>query len=246
MLVFREGDLLDITIPYHLEHADKIIILLDNYDPYTEDKVMHYAKLNKDKIIVKYSNYGHFDSDYPGEMNNRFKTLEGQIREQLLSFVREENSRKPIDILTWFDADELPMDNLVDKLQWFVDSRYKAIRSKYIDVVGDYKHFTIRKILPHCRVFKYSEDFTTKIMVSRAMLYPIVKGHTIVKDYFTVHLPDYDIKRINKRSVYKKRTYAGLFVWESVRDVKTLTDDEIHSILSRQPLCTMEEYVKRL
>jgi hypothetical protein len=243
MLVYREGDLLDESIPADLEFCDKLLILLDNQDEYTEKKVLYYKERFKDKVVVEYSGRARMEGSLE-ELNRRFKKIEGSLRDHLLDMARKEDDRGEIDILTMFDADEVPIKNINDKISYLLRSQYSALMySHCIDVVGDYRHFTLRNIHSHCRIFKYNRALTALPERGRLILRPLIKKELFKHGCFFVHLPYFNLKNIYERSSYKRTLRSGTYVWETKDDIRTLSDREITRIFHREPLCLLVNYI---
>lgn len=245
MLAFREGDLLRLTIDAYLKIVDKVVVLLDNWDKKTEDVVRQIARDEK-RIIVGYSTIQRSlwkDEEIPGKLNERFKEMEGEIRQQLLDLVKKEHEKKPIDILLMGDCDEIFINYFPEILEKFWKSDKQTLITKYIQMIGDFNTFHNRPIYSHNRAFKYRPDLTSIPMKGRLMLYPYTKEDAMRGGYFTVHLADFSKEFIDNRALYKKRPFGEeTMVWRTEKDVRDLTNEDCVRIFAKKmPYCCIKE-----
>jgi len=245
MLVHREGDLLDESIPSNIKFCNKVLILLDNFDEYTEKKVLFYKEKYPNKIVVKYSNIESLEGEMD-VLNKRFKKIQGFLRDSLLAMARREDEKEKIDILTMFDADEVIRSNIREKIDFLLKSDFSSLMySRCIDAVGDYYHFTVRNIHSHCRIFKYNRALTSLPERGRLILRPLFKKDLFKCKYLFIHLPYFNLKKIYERSTYKTKDRAGKNLWKTEKDIRSLSDKEITRTIRREPLCLLSEYIKK-
>ena len=256
MLVFREGDLLNVSIQHHVDNVDRVVILLDNYDKKSEDIVKGFAKKYPDKIVYDYST---IPIEYGGKqkhkMYHRFKRFEGEIREQLLGLVREENKRKKIDILYWLDADEVPTNHFYKEVEDFWETDKRAIRMGYIHMFNGFQMFSNDHIRDHYRVFRYSDDLQAYPFRGLAQLIPDLKKAEVLyaknDGYYIVHMSDYNLDYIDERNMYQQRCKEGhkfkeKKLWKVKKDIRELTSEEFINTLKTQPsIGTVAEYLAK-
>jgi len=249
MLAFREGNIIKISLNYYLNIADKIVILLDNYDKETEKIVLGYKKKYSDRIIVGYSTVPVvLDRKMPSKytLNKRFKLKEGEIREELLQLVHRENKKKKIDILLWGDADEIFTSEFPQVLEKFWTGKKSALLCNHIQMIGDFNHFHNRRFYSHCKAFKYREDISSIPMRAQCLLNPFKKYIDTGRGGFVVvHMADFNKDFINKRSNYKFRPFSNNdFVWFSKKDIRDLSSLEYMQIIAnKKPICSVNEYL---
>lgn len=244
LLAFREGDLLRLTIDAYLKIADKVIVLLDNWDKETEDVVRQIARGNE-RVIVGRSTITRslwVDEEIEGKLNERFKEMEGEIRQQLLNLVRKEHEKKPIDILLMGDSDEIFTNHFPKILEKFWESDKQTLMTKYIQMIGDFNTFHNRPLYSHNRAFKYRPDLSSLPLKGQLMLHPYTKKDVMRGGYFTVHLADFSKEYMDRRAMYKKRPFSEELVWRIDKDVRDLSHKEYAHIVSKtKPYCCIKE-----
>jgi len=252
MLAFREGEVLRVALQYHVDNVDKVVVLLDNYDKETEDIVLNFQKKYPSKIIVHYSNIPiEYDKERPHKMYHRFKKFEGKIRQQLLNHVKDEHNKQPIDLLYYFDADEIPTNHFPLAVEELYESGKKALLTNYIHIFNGFYMISNDNIRGHCRVFKYTPELQGDPFKGLAMLPPIVRGNIMQKSFLDIHMSDYSLKYIKKRNLYQKRCKQGhrydeLKLWKLDKDARELTSSEYKNIINNQEsIGTIAEYLKQ-
>lgn len=252
MLVFREGELLHVCLRYYLKHVNKIVILLDNHDKESERIVLKYKRRFPDRIVVAYSTVPviYANKRRTHKMYHRFKFFEGDIRQRLLDVVKKEHEKTPIDLLYWFDADEVPTNHFPKVLEHFWESDKKALLVNYIHTFNGFDMISNDHIRGHCRVFKYHPRLTGYPFKGLAQLIPVKNSERMKVGFVDIHMSDFNIEYIKKRNIYQKRCKAGhkfkdKKLWKIDKDARDLTTKEYKHIIRRtSPLCTMAEYLK--
>lgn len=244
MLAFRESELLRLTVDSYLKIADKVIILFDNWDKETEDVVRTMAR-GDERIIVGYSTVPRSswkDEETEGKMNERFKKMEGEIRQQLLNLVKKEHEKKPIDILLMSDGDEMFTNHFPKILEKFWKSRHKTLMTRYIQMIGDFNTFHNRPLCKHNRAFKYRHDLTANAMRGMLRLRPYTNEESMRGGYFTIHLADFNKEYMDKRKTYKKRSFGeDVMVWRINKDIRDLSHEEyVHIAAKTAPHCCIQ------
>ena len=252
MLVSREGELLRVSIQYHIDNVDKIVILLDNYDGESEKIVKEFAKKYPKQVAYYYSTIPiKYISKKEHKIYHRFKRYEGKIRQELLNHIKKEHEQKSIDLLYWFDADEIPTNHFPKTLEKFWESNKKAFRLGYIHMFNGFKMISNDNIRPHCRVFKYQPDLAGYPFKGLAQLIPIKNKEIMsTNERLDIHMSDFDLDYINKRSIYQKRCKAGhkyneLKIWEINKDARDLSSEDFSYIIKENySIGTIAEYLK--
>jgi len=252
MLVSREGELLRVSIQYYIDNVDKIVILLDNYDGESEKIVKGFAKKYPNQVVYYYSTIPiKYISKKEHKIYHRFKRYEGKIRQELLDHIKKEHEQKSIDILYWFDSDEIPTVHFPKVLEEFWKSNKKALRLGYIHIFNGFRMISNDNIRPHCRVFKYQPDLCGDPFKGLAQLIPIKKSEVwATNKRLDIHMSDFDLDYINKRSIYQKRCKAGhkyneLKIWEIDKDARELSNEDfLYIIRETAPISTIAEYLK--
>lgn len=246
MLAFREGEMLRIPLEHYLDMADYVVVMLDNYDEATRQVVLEYLQDNPDKLLLYYSSFPGIADETGFKLNRRFKQLEGEIRNELLSHVHRLNEEVPVDILLWGDADEVFTSGFPADLERFVNSKKSALLCSHIQMIDDFHHFHNRRFYSHCKAFKYRSDLSTVPMRGQCLLNPYQKYQdTTRSERSVVHMADFTRDYMNKRAKYKQRPFPkDVYVWKSAKDVRELTATEYQNIVGGQePVASMNEYL---
>lgn len=251
MLVFREGKLLLTSLDYFVKTADKTIVMMDNQDAETEEIVKAYQGEYPDRIKVAYSGIPRLSVEQekrPNALRRRLQKNVRTIRKKTLDLVKEEHKKRKIDILLWFDADEVPTSHFPRILEeFFKKEDKKAIRSNYLQMFGDFHTFSNIGQTAHCRVFKYSPELETEPWNRYNYLYPLRKSDTYGGGYFFVHMADYSLDYIKERVHYdtrRKRRYVGRYIWRVRKDIRDLSTEEYFNIVRNEPpLMSINEYL---
>jgi hypothetical protein len=252
VLMSRSGEVSRYCLESLLIYCKKIIVVLDNEDDRTRDMVMRMAKSHREIMVIKSSYPGttkeHEEKD-PRCIFNRFKGLQGKIREEVLIKLRElSRNGEKIDILIWPDGDECFTANLPKLLDEFWNSKYKALAMKAVDVFGDFGTIHDEGMTCHSRIFKYSDELLADPHKWGCHLLPI-KRHERMGDRFTlVHMSLLGERMIKWRDKYwnkgGKPRNLEIGLWKTGEDVRKLLPEQIQEIYKRPNDITVGDYLR--
>jgi hypothetical protein len=240
MLVSRNADLLDITIPNLLKWCDWVLILMDNETPEVEYKVYKLQNENHSKMFVRRSSIAHKLFYRSGEEMNyreRWKGVKGIIRDEVFVNLRRildlgMKKYNKIDLLLWPDSDEIFTDYLPELLEEFWNSNYKAISTKPVDVVGNMRTIKRESMAHHVHIMKYNRELAGLPRRFFAMYYPLCHSDLMKADYYSVHLALLNDKIIKWRQEnWKIEDISKTKFYKLNEDIEHFSPSEIKLIL---------------
>ena len=196
MLVSQCADLLDITIPNLLKWTDWCLIIMDNQSKEVEEKVYEYQRQNHDTMFVRRSSIPHKLFSKSGKELNyheRWKSIKGVVRNDIFVNLRcildwKKKGYDHIDILLLPDHDVIFTNYLPELLERFLDSDYKAITMKHIDVINDMKTITSSGIGHHVHIVKYNRELAGLPRRFYAIYHPLQRKDLMPAQYYSIHL----------------------------------------------------------
>ena len=244
MMVSRNPEILDISIPNMMKWCDWALILMDNESKEVEDKVLKYQQKYFNKMFVRRSSIPSQCIDYKGReisYRRRCKAVKGIIRDDVfINLRRILDWKKPgfekIDILLWPDSDEIFTDSLSELLEGFIASDKKALMTKPVDVVGDMQTVKQDSMAHHVHILKYSRDLSAYPWRYFAIYHPLVPNDLQKVSYYSIHLA-YLTESIRKwrEDNWKKDQSMTSDLWKTDKSVEHMTPEEINNIFKREP-----------
>ena len=238
MLVSRNTQLLDITIPSLLKYCDWVLILLDNESDEAVQIVEKYQREHYDKIWVRRSSAPHNIITRGGNIasyHDRWKGLKGTIRDDMFTNLKKITKNKgydKIDILLWPDSDEIFTDYLPELLETFWKSDKKAITMRPVDVVGSMRAIKRESMSHHVHIMRYSEELVGLPWRFNALYYPLTREDLMVVSHYHVHLAFLNNESAEwRRKNWKTDNAQECRLFQLEKDVCQLSPDEIYNIL---------------
>ena len=251
VLVSRVGSTLLFTISNLLLYCDWILIMLDNEDQKTLDIVNKIKLQYPDRIIIKNSGFERLQEvdEKPGALLQRFKLLQGPIREKVFEYMREVHKKKKIDLLIYPDSDEI-FSNYFEKLLLdFWDMKDKqAIKMRCVWPFGDFKTIGVTKMCSHVRVFKFTPKITTYPWRHDWLRNPTpFNGKELLRnENILIHLSHLTDDMIQWRGK-NWRSFPSLSIplWRLNKSVLKISSQEIKDKLKMLPDLTIGKYLKK-
>ena len=239
MLVSQHAELLDITIPNLLKWCNWILLVMENETPEVEQKVYEFQKQYHKRIFVRRSSFPHkiFVKGREQTYRQRWKGLKGQIRDEVFMHIRNIQDYKMkgyenIDALIFQDSDEIFTDYLLELLDKFWESDYKAITMKPVDVVGDLQTIKSTSKGHHVFIMKWNRELRGLPRRSWALYHPLCVSDLMRVEYYSVHLACLnDIIRKWRNKEWKKDDVEGSKLYKLDKNVTEMRPDEIKNIL---------------
>lgn len=252
ILVSRAGETLGYTIRNLLKWCDWILIVLDNEDINTLRVVNEYLKQFPERIKVINSGFKRIDPELenvPGSLLQRFKGLQGPIRETVFAYMRKVHKKKKIDLLIYPDSDEIFTSHFEKLLLDFwsmMDKR--VIKMRCVWPFGDFNTIGETKMCSHVRVFKFIPEISTYPWKNDWLRHPspfTSKDH-LRNENILVHLSHLKDSMIEWRAK-NWRSYPSLSIplWTLENNVLDLKSEDIKNKLTKAPDLTVGEYLKK-
>ncbi len=240
MLVSRNPEILDITIPNMMKFCDWALVVLDNESEGVRQKILELQKKYYDRLFIRRSSFPN-DILHKGSRilpyRQRWKQIAGFVRDDIFVNLRrivelnDKRFKKP-DILLLPDSDEIWTDYLPELLEKFINSDKIAILTKPIDVIGDM--MTIRKesMFHHVHILKWREDYKAYPKRYRALYHPLKKGDWLWAEYYSVHLALLnDSIRGFRNEHWKSFDVSNEVLYKLPKHVEQMSPDEIRNII---------------
>jgi len=248
MLVSRCGKILDYTIPSLIEHCDYLLIMMDNEDEKTIEKVNKYKRIYKDKIIVRNSGFRRAteeeETDNRG-LYRRFKPLQGQIRDTVLQFFRDEEAAdRKVDIILWPDSDEIFNLEMPESVERMWNEGYKAVTARPITIFGDFNTISADTMAGHSRIFRYFKELTAIPTIGFCHYRPLKRKDRLMAPKIFIHL----LRLTKEKADWRENHWSGRGIaddeplWRLEKDIRKMTSQEIEEILKRKPDLNVYEY----
>jgi len=252
VLVSRAGETLNYTLRNLLKWCDWILIVLDNEDIDTLRIVNEYYKKYPERIRVIHSGFKRIGAEMegvPGALLQRFKGLQGPIRETVFTYMRKEHKKNPIDILIYPDSDEI-FTIYFEKLLldfWRMEDM-RVIRMRCVWPFGDLNTIGRTKMCSHARVFKFDPKISTYPWSKDWLRNPTPfsgKQH-LRNENILVHLSHFKESMLEWRAK-NWRNYPSLSIplWTLNKNVLESSDEDIKNKLKIAPDLTIGEYLKK-
>lgn len=105
VMVYQEGDVCRWSLDWLVKNCNEVIVLLDNYNSYTENIILEYKKKYPNKINMIYSTVPIDKNRNSGSyIKQRFKNYQANIREQVAIELRKMHKKKEIELVVWMDS----------------------------------------------------------------------------------------------------------------------------------------------
>lgn len=254
---FREGEYCKQTLDWLCEFCDKIIIMLDNFNKETEQIVLDYKKIYKNKVEVIYSTEIVIEKNnlIQGQIKKRWKQRQPYIREQVIKKLHELNKEKSVDIFIFLDSDELPINQFGEILEEFWYNRPERwLMAGFVEPFNNFKTIVHQTMSPHGRVWRYLPEMSALPYTTRTMNRPYCDERAWKIRNLILHFAHFDEGRRKLRQFFDNRdwvTECDRWVWQLPDDVRNMTVSEIadyqigpHGISSKYPPISLEEYLK--
>lgn len=247
-LCSRAGKLVEYCLGSLLKNCDKILIVLDNPDDATKTIVENYAKkYTQIEIIFSPFPCTSAEEDEAG-IKRRFKNLQGEIRDLIFKRLREMyGNGEKIDLVLFPDSDEMFSDNLPNLLCKFVDSNFKAIVMKAVDVFGNFDAIHREGMTGHVRILKYFPELTALPYRWRTNYMPLRREDKMGDDFTLIHLSLLTPESLDWKIRYWQADGEEIKkwpLWRTGKDVRQCVAGEIHEILKRNPDMTVSEFLR--
>jgi len=252
VLVSRAGETLNYTIQNLMKWCDWILIVLDNEDINTLRIVNEYLNKFPERIKVIHSGFKRLDpklENVPGSLLQRFKGIQGPVRETVFAYMRTAHKEKPIDLLIYPDSDEIFSDYFEKLLLDFWKMKDKGvIKMRCVWPFGDLKTIGVTKMCSHVRVFKFKPEITTYPWKNDWLRHPapfISKEH-LRNENVLIHLSHLKDSMIEWRAKnWRSWPSLDIQLW-TLKDYVTSTSSEtIKNKLIQAPDLTIGEYLKK-
>jgi len=244
MLVSRNVELLDITIPNMLKWCDWCLVLMDNESDEDRDKVYEIQRKYKGRLILRRSSIpSNLPTKSGGVMDyrKRWKAVKGIVRDDVFTNLKKisKTIARPgfdkIDILIWPDSDEIFTNHFPYLLKMFWGSDKKAITMKPVDVVGSMRVIKKKSMNHHVHVMKYSHELAGIPWRFHAVYYPLEREDLMAARYYSVHLPFLNEKCTKWRNEnWKVENFKDCELYHLDQDVNEMSQEEIYKKLYKR------------
>lgn len=241
MLVSRNPSILDMTIPSLLKLCDWIVIIMDNESKEVEEKVNEYHKNNYNKIWIRRSSVpSKLYSRKGKELNyhERWKSVKGIVRNDVFTILKtilalEQDGFNKIDILLWPDSDVIFTDSINGLLEKFIDSDYKAISMKHVDVLGSMREIRNASIGHHVHIMKFSNELSGLPRRFFAQYHPLYSNDIMKVENYSVHLAYFNNEIRGWRKDNWKNENLSCKCCVINKDIREMTPEEINNVLNK-------------
>lgn len=249
LLVARCGDILHHSIPCLLKYCDKILLMQDNIDEYTQKIVEDYKRKYPDRIELSETGFPRATPEQEKSVKglfHRFKPLQGPIREKVFEYMRERNKEKKVDILIFPDSDEIFSDSFKELLIVFWSRpEIKGLTMKPVDVFGDMNTIHSRSMTGHTRCLKFFPELTAIPYRTACYYRPLTKTNRMGSNRVLIHLASLTLKKREWRNKHwKPNARNSEALWKLPREITKMDPNELREILLREPDMTVEEYLR--
>jgi hypothetical protein len=181
-------------------------------------------------------------------LKSRFKNLQGEIRNIVFDKLRElEAQGEKIDIVLYPDSDEIFSSNLMNLLETFWNSKYKAIMCKAVDVFGNFTTIHNNGMTGHLRIMKW-DNAISAIPYRWQCTYLPMRGEERMKDNYTlIHLSMLNKEIMEWKSVYwgnRMNVIKNWQLWRTGEDVRVMSPKDLAVILSKSADTIVSEYLE--
>lgn len=231
VMVYQEGEIIRWCLNWLYENCDRVFIQLDNYNDETYNIVMEYKKKYPDKTRISFSNVevDAFTNYTKGRVKQRFKALQGHIRQKALDEIKKMHEEKPIDLLIWPDSDEFFVDRFPIVLEEFWKSKATQLVLGFIEVYDNFRIILNQRMVPHGRAWKYNPEMSALPYVGRTR-YKVYK-RDFKRRYMVIHLCHFT----PEQRAFRKRTTGidinnpngGRFFWVLPEDARSISLKEL-------------------
>ena len=242
VLASRNAKILEITLKNMLKFCDWLLVVLDNEDREVTEMVNFYNERNYSKMWIRRSCAPHQVIGRFGELldyRGRWRALKGWIRDDVFINLRRIVNSDPsykIDILIFYDSDEIFTDHLPELLHKFQQSDKRAISMKAVDVVNDL--FTLRSEHKghHVYIMKYDQALAGLPRRFYALYYPLERKDLMFAENYSVHLAYLTPENREWRSNnWKKHELDGCNLWRLNKSVLEMRPEEITNVFKKEP-----------
>lgn len=244
MLVSRNADLLDITVPHMMRWCDWALIVMDNESNDVVDKCLYFQKKFNGRIFLRRSSFPHKIITKAGDIQDyrrRWRNLDGYVRDDVFTNLNKilewkKSGYDKIDVLLWPDSDEIFTDHLPELIKKFWESDYKAVSLKPVDILNDLRTIKDKSMSHHVHILKYHSNYRGWPKRYFARYVPLETGEVMRASYYSVHLAylNKDIRDFRSKN-WKDLHFMEEPIWILDRDVNTYSPKEIAAILRNKP-----------
>lgn len=237
------------------EYCDRVVILLDNYDKETEQIILGYKNKYPDRTHITYSTTPVGDrNEIRGQQKRRFKLEQARIREQMIKELKKLHEQKSIDLLLWWDSDEIAIDEFPKYLtEFWKNNRHSWMMLGFVEPFDNFRMITSSRMAPHGRVFKYNPEMTIYPWVGRTRYHPYFNTRPWKLRHVVLHLCHFTKEYRERRAFFDNGRGEDLWdknLWILPKNVKEMTAQEIadyqpgaHQRPSKYPPITVKEYL---
>lgn len=255
---FQEREQCHWSIDWLVNNCDKVVIMLDNYDPETENIILEYKSKYQDKIEIIYSQepVRKERNLIDGQIKKRWKIRQPYIREQLVEKLRKIHKEKPIDLLIWPDSDETFINEFQKYLEEFWNNRpERYMMCGFVEVFENFETIVYQKLSPHGRVWKFIPEMSCLPYTTRTINNPYKNEKGWKVRNLVVHMCHYNEEYRRRRQHFDNTPWLqeslDYPVWLLPKNVKNMSISEIaeyqpgaHGAPSKYPPTTLREYIK--
>lgn len=255
VMVYRCLDIHEYSIKDLVEHCDKVIIMLDNYDEHAEKKVFEY-QAKYPKIEIFYSNFPKLENeDISGASYRRFLKNQGPIRHQIIEKLHEMNKKEKIDLVIWLDSDECFNQDMPKYLTHFWESGQSIMSTGFVTVINNFKTLIHPSMPNEARIYKYRTDMSCFKYGKKGFCAPYTRADRARYSYPVVHCCFLNKKSRDSKSFHKRRAHTLDKVNTILRDkkcihvldkdVRKMASDDIRKKIKGKPDYTLGEYLDK-
>jgi len=237
-----------------VELCDKVIIMLDNYDKDTEEKVLAYQQ-KYPKIQVFYSKFENVTTTKRrGYVYRNFLHQQGPRRHQVIEKLHEINKEEKVDLILWPDSDEIFVSNIGEILTHFWQSEKGLIFVRFVSPFNDFYTLRTPSMYPHARIFKYRLDMSCFKYRKRCNCLPFGRSDRANYGYIDIHLAYLTAQNRGSRDFHRDK-YSMDYkisklrnecsIYQTDVDVRDMTNYELKKLLKRKPDYNFGEYLDK-
>lgn len=242
VLASRNAEIFEMTVNNMLKFCEWILVVLDNPDADVINKANEYNREYYNRIFIRQSSIPAKVIKRDGDIydyRRRWRALKGEIRDDVfkcLSQIVNSQPKYKIDILIFYDSDEIFTDSLPELLDNFWHSDYKAISFMPVDVVDNMQTVKKESKGHHVYVMKYNQELAGLPRRFHALYYPLCRSEVMFVEYYSVHLANLTADNRKWRAEnWKRDTSIGVPLWKLDKSVLKMKPEENKNIFNREP-----------
>jgi len=255
-MVYREREQCHYCLDQLYEYCDRVVILLDNYDKETEQIILNYKNKYPDITHIVYSTIpvNRSRNEISGQQKKRFKLQQAGIREQMIKELKKLHEQKSIDLLLWWDSDEIVINEFPKYLiEFWENNTHTWMMLGFINPFENFRMIMSSPMAPHGRVFRYNSEMTNYPWVGRTRYWPYLNTRPWKLRHVVLHLCHLTKEYRERRSFFDNGKGEDLWdrnLWVLPKDVREMTAQEIadyqhgsHQRPSKYQPITVKEYL---